>query len=145
VEATKQMKPPEGKYQTATQVKVLSPEIFNVGEADSVHLLEGSIVHLAKARDVLLSRGLSPWYGIEGRLQELGRSRAFPDNRISAYNLRRRGRRDDVLEVGLAHSRGVTGVMPCEDTIHSKGPASVCRDKGTHSPIAELEELWKRN
>lgn len=36
------MKPQEGRGQTATQVKVLSPVIFNVKEADSVHILEGS-------------------------------------------------------------------------------------------------------
>ena len=37
------MKPPVGMCQTATQVKVLSSEIFNIEAADSFHLLEGRI------------------------------------------------------------------------------------------------------
>ena len=32
------MKPEEGRHQTATQVKVLSPEILQVIEADLVHI-----------------------------------------------------------------------------------------------------------
>ncbi len=34
----------EGTYQAATQVKVLSPEIFNIIEADVVHNTESSMV-----------------------------------------------------------------------------------------------------
>lgn len=71
------MKPTNGIYQTATQVKVFSPEITNVREVDSVHLLEDSIIYFANARNILLSRGLSPWYDIEWKLQKLGRARIF--------------------------------------------------------------------
>ena len=40
------MKPSNGKYQTATRVKVLSPEIFDIREDDSFHLLQDSDVLL---------------------------------------------------------------------------------------------------
>lgn len=71
------MKPMEGRYQTATQVKVLSPVIINNKEVDSFHLLEDSTICIDKARDRLLFRGLSPWYDIEWKLQELGRALTF--------------------------------------------------------------------
>jgi hypothetical protein len=71
------MEPPEGMYQTATQVKVLSPVIFNVKEVDSFHLLEDRMIYLVTVRDRLLFRGLSPWYDIVWRLQELGRPCKF--------------------------------------------------------------------
>ena len=36
------MKPQDRRFWTATQVKVLSPVMFHIKEADSFHLLEGS-------------------------------------------------------------------------------------------------------
>jgi hypothetical protein len=125
VEVTKQMKPPAGMCQTATKVKVLSPEIFNIEEADSFHLLEGRISCTVMARCGLLFRGLRPWYGTERKLSEPGRPVQFLREQIPGNNLKRRGFRDDCAGVGLIHSRGVTGVMPCEDIIHSKGLALV--------------------
>ena len=67
------MKPGLGRYQAATKVKVLSPEILIVEEADSVHELEGSIVYIATVRSRLFLRGLSPWHDTARRHQELGR------------------------------------------------------------------------
>jgi hypothetical protein len=125
VEVTKQMKPPAGMCQTATKVKVLSPEIFNIEEADSFHLLEGRISCTVMARCGLLFRGLRPWYDTERKLSEPGRPVQFLREQIPGNNLKRRGFRDDCAGVGLIHSRGVTGVMPCEDIIHSKGLALV--------------------
>ena len=58
-------------------MKVLSPVIFNVKEADSFHLLEGSMIGLVMVRIQLLFRGLSPWHGAERMLQELGRPYQF--------------------------------------------------------------------
>ena len=46
------------------QVKVLSPEIFNVKEADSLHLLEGNKSGFVMARTYFLFRGLSPRYEV---------------------------------------------------------------------------------
>jgi len=71
------MKPTLGRYQTATQVKVFSPVITNIKEADSVHLLEGSIICFDNARNRLLFRGLSPQYDIEWKLQKPGRALTF--------------------------------------------------------------------
>ena len=72
------MKPGVGKYQAATQVKVLSPEIFNVEEVDSFHLLEDSMICNEKVSYRLFLRGLSPWHDTERRHQELGRTMSFP-------------------------------------------------------------------
>jgi len=108
------MKPPEGMYQTATKVKVLSPEIINIEEADSFHLLEGSMNYTAMARSGSLFRGLGPWYGTERKLSEPGRPALFLQRQIPGNNLERREFRDDSVGVGLIHSRGVVGVMPCE-------------------------------
>jgi len=106
------MKPTDGRYQTATQVKVFSPEIINVREVDSVHLLEDSMIHLDKVRDVLLSRGLRPWYGIAWKLQELGRACLFLTcSQKVANNLKKIGCSDDNQAVGLTHSREVADVM----------------------------------
>ncbi len=71
------MKPLEGRCQTATQVKGLSPVNYDVIEADSVHLLEGSKKSFDMVRNYSLFRGLRPWYDIEWKLQELGRSEGF--------------------------------------------------------------------
>jgi hypothetical protein len=45
-------------------VKVLSPEIFNIKEADSFHKLEGNKSGFVMARIHFLFRGLSPRYEI---------------------------------------------------------------------------------
>jgi len=133
------MKPPEGMYQTATKVKVLSPENTNIEEADSFHLLEGRMSHTVMARCSSLFRGLRPWYGAERKLSEPGRPAVFPQRRIPGNNPKRRGFRNDSTGVGLIHSRGVAGVMPCEEAIHSKGLALICKGKGKHATTTELE------
>ena len=65
------MKPDDEKDQSAM---VLSPETTNIGKADSFHLLEGRIKHIAMAIYVLLSRGLRPWNDSARILLEPGRS-----------------------------------------------------------------------
>jgi len=106
------VKPGVGKCQAATQVKVLSPEIINVEEVDSFHLLEDSMTCVAMVRDRLLLRGLSPWHDIERKHQELGRTMSFPGRSLQQAGEARRRYGDMV--VGLTHSRGVIGVMPDE-------------------------------
>ena len=145
MEATKQMKPPEGKCQTATKVKVLSPEKTNIEEADSFHKLEGRINHTVMARYSLLFRGLRPWYGTERKLSEPGRPVLFLQRQIPGNNLERRGFRDGSAGVGLIHSRGVAGVMSCEERIHSKGLALICKGKGKHVSTTELEGTCERS
>jgi hypothetical protein len=50
--ATEFVKPQGGRDRTATQVKVLSPVIFNVKEADDFHLSEGSKSRIDKREPV---------------------------------------------------------------------------------------------
>jgi len=139
------MEPPEGMCQTATKVKVLSPEITNIEEADSVHELEGSMSYTAMARYNLLFRGLRPWYGTERKLSEPGRPVLLLERQIPGNNLERKGFRDGSAGVGLIHSRGVAGVMSCEEKIHSKGLALLCKGKGRHDSTTELEGTCERN
>jgi len=141
------MKLSDGKYQTATQVKVSSSETLFVGEVDSLLFLENNMMYSIKVSYASLSRGLRPWYDAERNLREPGRSMQFPRRGISADNLKKRGGRDDCMEVGLTHSRGVVGVTSYvpERKGDLKGLASVRSGSGQHSLYAEREELWKRN
>jgi hypothetical protein len=123
------MKPQERSFQTATQVKGLSPEILHFDEADSVHLLEGNRVRRVKVSDASLVRGLRPWYGNESVLHELGRPVRLPRKGIRTNNLKRRGCLEGGTGVGSAHSRGVAGVMPCAGRPDSKGLTVMCRDQ----------------
>lgn len=117
-------------------------------------MLEDNIDYFAKVRNSLLFRGLRQWYGTEWKLQELevsqvrlsGRSEVFPRKRIFVANLKKRENKDDALEVGLIHSRGVTGVMPSETVdSHLKGLALLCIGEGKHKPINESEDLCLQN
>ena len=101
VEVTRFVKLQGRRSQTATQVKVLSPEIFHIKEADGVHILEGSKSGFDKARTHFLFRGLSPRYEVSeetkgtweillssrnGKLQTIWRGKnAVMDNRKSDW------------------------------------------------------------
>lgn len=111
-EVTNQVKPGVGRYQAATEVKVLSPEINNVEEVDSFHVLEGSTTCTVMVRGKLFLRGLRPWHDIAWKHQELGRTVSFPERSLQQAGEARRRYGDAV--VGLTHSRGVIGVMPDE-------------------------------
>ena len=74
---TNVVKPVEGTYQAATQVKVLSPVMFNVVEADVFHRTESSMKDDAMVSHHSLYRGLSPWHGMRWKLSELGRALVF--------------------------------------------------------------------
>ncbi len=76
-EATNVMKPVEATYQAATQVKVLSPEISNIIEADVFHSAEGSMKGDVMVSHNSLYRGRSPWHGMRWSLRKLGRSSVF--------------------------------------------------------------------
>ena len=133
------MKPQYRNYQTATQVKVLSPVILHVIEAESVHKLEGNKMNFIMVKNSSLYRGLSPQYGSERNSQKLGRSKQFSHERIFTNNLKRKGSENECLEVGLFRSKGVAGAMSCESKAHLKGTALVCRGKGKHGPHQEME------
>jgi len=51
----------------------------------------------------------------KGSYRNLGDPVQFQCKQISGNNLERKGFRDDSAGVGLTHSRGVGGVMPCAD------------------------------
>lgn len=93
----------EGTYQAATQVKVLSPEIFNVIEADVFHDTESSTKDDAMVSHHSLYRGQSPWHDKRWRLRELGRSSVFPRGYVGTSQ-QRRGLTKDAEEVGLTDS-----------------------------------------
>lgn len=68
------MKPTSVRYQAATQVNAVSPEIVVVVEADSLHALEGSMVADEKASPQPLHRDLRQWHDIERTAPEPGRT-----------------------------------------------------------------------
>ncbi len=105
---TNVVKPVEGTYQAATQVKVLSPEIINVVDADVFHCAEGR----TKGNDLvschLVYRGLSPWHGMRWKLDELGRSSVFSREYV-VLSQQRREASNDAEEVGLTDITLSTG------------------------------------
>jgi len=68
------MKPTAERYQAATKVNALSPEIDVFEKADSVQELEGSTVHSAKASCELLFRDRRQQHCIERIVSEPGRA-----------------------------------------------------------------------
>ena len=108
---THDVKPVEGTYQAATQVKVLSPEIFNVVDADVLHSAESR----TKGNDLvsyhLVYRGLSPWHGMRWKLDELGRSSVF-SKEYAALSQQRQEAAKAAEEVGLTDSTLSMG-KPC--------------------------------
>jgi hypothetical protein len=71
------MKPTAERYQAATKVNALSPEIDGVEKADSVKELEGSMVYNAMASCEPLFRDLRQGHGIERIATEPGRAFAL--------------------------------------------------------------------
>ena len=100
---TNDVKPVEGTYQAATQVKVLSPEIFNIVDADVFHHAESSTKDNAMVSCHSIYRGLRPWHGMRWRLCELGRSSVFRE-RYAGTRQNSRGPANDAEEVGLTDS-----------------------------------------
>ena len=100
---TNDVKPVGGTYQAATQVKVLSPEIINVVEADDFHSSESSTKSSVMVSCSLPYRGLRPWHDMRWNLRELGRSSVFL-KRYAGTSQQRRGQANDAEEVGLTDS-----------------------------------------
>jgi hypothetical protein len=100
---TNAMKLVEGTHQAATKVKVLSPEIFDIVEADVFHHAESSTKGGAKVSHHLLYRGLSPLHDMRWVLGKLGRSFVFL-KRYAMTSQQRRGLANDTKEVGLTDS-----------------------------------------
>ena len=109
-EVTSVMKPVEATYQAATQVKVLSPEIFHVIEADVLHKTEGSMKGDIMVSHHSLYRGLSPWHDMRWSLRKLGRSSVF-SKEYAGTSQNRRGLANDAEEVGLTDSTRSIGKL----------------------------------
>ena len=104
------MKPIEATYQAATQVKVLSPEISNIIEADVLHKTEGSMKGGAMVSHHSLYRGPSPWHDMRWSLRKLGRSSVFLKE-YARTSQNRRGLANDTEEVGLTDSTRSMGKL----------------------------------
>ena len=102
---TNVVKPIEGTYQAATQVKVLSPVMFNAVEADTFHCSGKLHDDGAMVSHLSLYRGLSPRHDMRWKISELGRSLVFFKGLEYARTSRqRRGLANDTKEVGLTDS-----------------------------------------
>ena len=108
---TNVVKPVEGTYQAATKVKVLSPVIYDIIEADAVHYAEGSTKGDVKVSRHLLYRGQSPWHDMRWNLRELGRSLIFLQ-RYAGTRQQSQELANGIREVGLTDSTLSMG-KPC--------------------------------
>jgi len=100
----------EGTYQAATQVKVLSPEMYNIIEADVLHKTEGSMKGNVMVSYHSLYRGLSPWHDMRWSLRKLGRSSVF-SKEYAGTSQNRRGLANGSEEVGLTDSTRSIGKL----------------------------------
>ena len=109
-EVTSVMKPIGGTYQAATQVKVLSPENYDIIEADVFHSAEGSMKGGDMVSHHSLYRGLSPWHDMRWNLRKLGRSSMF-SKEYARTSQNRRELVNDIEEVGLIDSTRSVGKL----------------------------------
>jgi hypothetical protein len=109
-EVTSVMKPIGGTYQAATQVKVLSPEMYDIIEADVFHCAESSMKDDDMVSHHSLYRGRSPWHDMRWNLRELGRSSIFSREYVGTSQ-NRRGLANDIEEVGLIDSTWSVGKL----------------------------------
>lgn len=109
-EVTNVVKPIEATYQAATQVKVLSPVITNIIEANVFHCAEGSMKDDTMVSHHSLYRGPSPWHDMRWNLRKLGRSSVFSKEYVGTSQ-NRRGLANDAEEVGLTDSTRSIGKL----------------------------------
>ncbi len=109
-EVTNVMKPIEATYQAAMQVKVLSPEIYDIIEADVLRYTEGSMNVDVMVSHHSLYRGRSPWHGMRWSLRKLGRSSVFSEEYVGTSQ-NRRELANDTEEVGLIDSTRSVGKL----------------------------------
>ena len=104
------MKPVEATYQAATQVKVLSPEMYDIIEADVFHCTEGSRKGSVMVSYHSLYRGRSPWHDMRWILCKLGRSSVFLQE-YAGTSQNRQELANDTEEVGLTDSTWSIGKL----------------------------------
>lgn len=118
------MKPSDGRYQTATQVNVLSLVITGFGEVESLHLLENSKICIVKASNRFFSRGLSQWYGIEWKLQELGRALLLSGQNTHCYGQVRDNKSELILVIKVSPELALRNERPTrvsDDELKTRG------------------------
>ena len=109
-EVTNVVKPVEVTYQAATQVKVLSSEIYRVIEADVLHETEGSMKNDVMVSHHSLYRSPSPWHDMRWKLRKLGRSSVFLKEYVGTSQNRQEPT-NDTEEVGLIDSTRSIGKL----------------------------------
>ena len=109
-EVTNVVKPVEVTYQATTQVKVLSPEIIKIIEADVFHCAEGNMKGDIMVSHHSLYRGQSPWHVMRWILCKLGRSSVFSKEYVRTSQ-NRRELTNDIEEVGLTDSTRSIGKL----------------------------------
>lgn len=152
------MKPTDGRYRTATKVNVLSPEIVNVGRGRQCSLTGRQEKEYREGEMLVTPRGLRQWYGIEWKVQELGRSYRFykgwrkgnlslagvnthlnPEvvggNNLKKEGTSKTGRKSDYPIV----------VRKQDNACGAKGITLLWKGSGTNCPDIEQERQWKQN
>ncbi|MGB9613175.1 MAG: hypothetical protein ACPL4K_03250 [Candidatus Margulisiibacteriota bacterium] len=123
----------------------MSPEIYNVMEADLLHLQGRQNNDGRKGKTEVAPSGskTAAWYRRDSagtrEIQGVSQQRGG----ISFNNLKKGEGADDALEVGLAHSRGVVGATTSDpkDKWELEGASSNTLRRGEHLPC---EEMGKR-
>jgi len=108
------MKPGSGKYRAATQVKVLSPVIFNIVEADAFHVVGRQHCQTVRRRGPDSSTGvLVRGTILYGRHVNLGDPLdSSQKGEYAVTSCKRQGTTDGPVEVGPTDSTQSTG-KPC--------------------------------
>ena len=91
-------------YRAATQVNVLSPENFNIVEADVVVSAEGRIKYFAHGEKYQRYRGLRQWHGIRWNVCELGRPIRFSLKEYDETSWNEQELSEGLMGVGWHHS-----------------------------------------
>ena len=100
----------DGGWSAITQVKVLSPEIFNIALGQGIHCLEASIAACVQGEHVSGEPGSKSMAG--HRTVHIGTWESHAAPRGSFQQAEEARRKYGGRAVGPAHSRGVAGVMP---------------------------------
>jgi hypothetical protein len=123
-----------------TKVKVLSHEITDIVEVDTVHLVEDRMRNNVKVRYYSLYRDRRPYHVLRWNLRKLGRSTVFL-NRYVGTSQQRQGLTKDAVEVGLIDSTQSAGKP------HTRGSdqqySSWNRDCNTNT--TEIGEICREN
>ena len=133
----------KGDLSAATQVKVLSLKTFIIARGQAFHFTEAGMELRVKGERDYGMPGSESVAGKSNVMSELGRSNRFSGNEYCA-EAGEATRRNDRLEVGLAHSRGVAiGNNSEEISLHLKGLAEECCEKACTVPftVADIRQV----